>query len=223
CIEANSHIGPARRYLSRFGQLLETAPYCERDLHGPAEPLSADGTDVPVLVKHRGPDGISGTRYVYPHHPFDVVGWDGCLYPYTFNIADFEPITGRVHQPPPVHQVFEGDNFVICNFVPRKVDYHPLSIPVPYYHSNVDSDEVMFYCGGDYEARKGSGIGQGSISLHPGGYAHGPQPGAYERSIGAEFFDELAVMIDTFRPLRLGEGGLDCEDPGYAWTWAGGR
>ena len=117
------------------------------------------------------------------------------------------PITGMVHQPPPVHQVFEGHNFVICNFVPRKVDYHPLSIPVPYYHSNVDSDEVMFYCGGDYEARKGSGIGQGSISLHPGGHSHGPQPGAYERSIGVDYFDELAVMVDTFRPLRLGEGG----------------
>jgi homogentisate 1,2-dioxygenase len=221
CIEANSHITPARRYLSRFGQLLEHAPYCERDLHGPAEPLLAEGTDIDVLVKHRGPDGIAGTRYVYPDHPFDVVGWDGCLYPYTFNIADFEPITGRVHQPPPAHQVFEGTNFVVCNFVPRKVDYHPLSIPVPYYHSNVDSDEVMFYCGGDYEARKGSGIGQGSISLHPGGHSHGPQPGAYERSLGIEYFDELAVMVDTFRPLELGEGGLACEDPGYAWTWSG--
>jgi homogentisate 1,2-dioxygenase len=221
-IEANSHITPARRYLSRFGQLLEHSPYCERDLHGPAEPLLAEGTDVEVLVKHRGPGGtVAGTRFVYPQHPFDVVGWDGCLYPYTFNVSDFEPITGRVHQPPPAHQVFEGANFVICNFVPRKVDYHPLSIPVPYYHSNVDSDEVMFYCGGDYEARKGSGIGQGSISLHPGGYSHGPQPGAYERSIGAEFFDELAVMVDTFRPLELGEGGRACEDPGYAWTWSG--
>jgi homogentisate 1,2-dioxygenase len=220
-IEANSHITPARRYLSKFGQLLEHSPYCERDLHGPRETLAADGEDVPVLVKHRTPQGIKGTRYVYPHHPFDVVGWDGCLYPYTFNVADFEPITGRVHQPPPVHQVFEGTNFVICNFVPRKVDYHPLSIPVPYYHSNVDSDEVMFYCGGNYEARKGSGIGQGSISLHPGGHAHGPQPGAYERSIGVEFFDELAVMVDTFKPLELGEGGLASEDEGYAWTWAG--
>jgi homogentisate 1,2-dioxygenase len=221
-IEANSHITPARRYLSKFGQLLEHSPYCERDLHGPAAPLLAEGTDVEVLVKHRGSGGaIRGTRFVYPQHPFDVVGWDGCLYPYTFNVSDFEPITGRVHQPPPAHQVFEGANFVICNFVPRKVDYHPLSIPVPYYHSNVDSDEVMFYCGGDYEARKGSGIGQGSISLHPGGYSHGPQPGAYERSIGAEFFDELAVMVDTFRPLELGEGGRACEDPGYAWTWAG--
>jgi homogentisate 1,2-dioxygenase len=219
-IEANSHIAPPKRYLSRFGQLLEHAPYCERDLHGPGEPLRGEGTDVEVLVKHRVGGRIAGTRMVYPEHPFDVVGWDGCLYPYTFNIHDFEPITGRVHQPPPVHQVFECDNFVVCNFVPRKVDYHPLSIPVPYYHSNVDSDEIMFYCGGDYEARKGSGIGQGSVSVHPGGYAHGPQPGGYERSIGVEFFDELAVMVDTFRPLELGEGGLACEDTGYAWTWA---
>ncbi|OIV35322.1 homogentisate 1,2-dioxygenase [Mangrovactinospora gilvigrisea] len=224
CIEGNSHIAPPRRYLSRYGQLLENAPFCERDLHGPAAlPERVDETDVEVFVKHRdsGPGGVTGTRYVYPAHPFDLVGWDGCLYPYTFNVSDFEPITGRVHQPPPVHQVFEGNGFVICNFVPRKVDYHPLSIPVPYYHSNVDSDEVMFYCGGDYEARKGSGIGQGSISLHPGGHAHGPQPGAYERSIGVHFFDELAVMVDTFKPLELGEGGRASEDPRYAWTWSG--
>jgi homogentisate 1,2-dioxygenase len=220
-IEANSHIAPPKRFLSKYGQLLENAPYCERDLRGPTEPLLGEGTDVEVFVKHRGSTGIVGTRYVYPNHPFDVVGWDGCLYPYTFNISDYEPITGRVHQPPPAHQAFEGSNFVICNFVPRKVDYHPLAIPVPYYHSNVDSDEIMFYVGGDYEARKGSGIGQGSISVHPGGHAHGPQPGAYERSIGAEFFDELAVMVDTFRPLELGEGALACEDTGYAWTWAG--
>ncbi|MFJ1791464.1 homogentisate 1,2-dioxygenase [Kitasatospora griseola] len=220
CIEANSHITPARRYLSKYGQLLEHAPYCERDLRGPEGPLLVDGGEVDVLVKHRGPGGVVGTRYTVPNHPFDVVGWDGCLYPYAFNIADFEPITGRVHQPPPAHQVFEGNNFVICNFVPRKVDYHPLSIPVPYYHANVDSDEVMFYCGGNYEARKGSGIGQGSISLHPGGHTHGPQPGAYERSIGVEFFDELAVMVDTFRPLELGEAATASEDPNYAWTWA---
>ncbi|MFB8170254.1 homogentisate 1,2-dioxygenase [Kitasatospora purpeofusca] len=221
CIEANSHITPVKRFLSKYGQLLEHAPYCERDLRAPSGPLLVDGTDVDVLVKHRGPNGIAGTRYTVPHHPFDVVGWDGCLYPYAFNISDYEPITGRIHQPPPAHQVFEGNGFVICNFVPRKVDYHPLSIPVPYYHSNVDSDEVMFYCGGDYAARKGSGIAQGSISLHPGGHTHGPQPGAYERSIGAEFFDELAVMVDTFRPLELGEGGRASEDPNYAWTWAG--
>jgi homogentisate 1,2-dioxygenase len=162
-----------------------------------------------------------GSRLTYDTHPFDVVGWDGCLYPYTFNLEDYMPITGKIHQPPPVHQVFEGWNFVICNFLPRKVDYHPLAIPVPYYHSNVDSDEVMFYVGGDYEARKGSGIGLGSISLHPGGYAHGPQPSAIEASLGAETFDETAVMIDTFAPLDLGEGGLAAEDPAYAWTWAG--
>ena len=222
-IEANSHVAPPKRYLSRYGQLLEHAPYCERDLHAPTEPLVATGTEVEVLVKHRGngPSGIVGTRLTYATHPLDVVGWDGCLYAYTFNVEDFMPITGKVHQPPPVHQVFEGANFVICNFCPRKVDYHEQSIPVPYYHSNVDSDEVMFYVGGDYEARKGSGIDVGSISLHPGGFAHGPQPSAIEASIGVEYFDELAVMVDTFRPLELGEGGRAVEDPAYAWTWAG--
>ena len=225
-IEANSHIAPPRRYLSRYGQLLEHAPYCERDLHGPEEvhlgdhPAGEGGFD--VHLKHRAQGHVVGTRLTYATHPFDVVGWDGCLYPYTFNIDDYMPITGKVHQPPPVHQVFEGHNFVICNFLPRKVDYHPLAIPVPYYHSNVDSDEVMFYVGGDYEARKGSGIGLGSISLHPGGHAHGPQPEAIEASLGAEYFDESAVMVDTFAALELGEGGLACEDPAYAWTWARG-
>lgn len=224
CIEGNSHIGPPKRYLSRFGQLLEHAPYCERDLRGPGEPEQRDLSDVEVFIKHRGdgPAGLAGTVHVVPGHPFDVVGWDGCLYPYAFNVADFEPITGRVHQPPPVHQVFEGNNFVICNFVPRKVDYHPLSIPVPYYHSNVDSDEVMFYVDGDYEARKGSGIGKGSITVHPGGHSHGPQPSAIEASLGAEFFDELAVMVDTFRPLRLGEAGQACDDGVYAQSWSRG-
>jgi homogentisate 1,2-dioxygenase len=222
-IEATSHIGPPKRYLSRYGQLLEHAPYCERDLQGPATPHLLEGEDVEVLVKHRGhgPGGLVGSRVTYATHPFDVVGWDGCLYPYTFNIDDYMPITGKVHQPPPVHQVFEGQNFVVCNFLPRKVDYHPLSIPVPYYHSNVDSDEVMFYVGGDYEARKGSGINLGSISLHPGGHAHGPQPSAIEASLGVEYFDESAVMVDTFRPLELGEAGLACEDPNYAWSWSG--
>ncbi|MET0447983.1 MAG: homogentisate 1,2-dioxygenase domain-containing protein [Aeromicrobium sp.] len=221
CIEANSHISPPRRYLSKYGQLLEHAPYCERDLRGPTEPETRDEHDVEVFIKHRGsgPGGLSGSVHVVPQHPFDVIGWDGCLYPYAFNVADFEPITGRVHQPPPVHQVFEGSNFVICNFVPRKVDYHPLAIPVPYYHSNVDSDEVMFYVAGDYEARKGSGIGKGSVSLHPGGHSHGPQPSAIEASLGAESFDELAVMVDTFRPLELGEGGTACDDGAYAWSW----
>ncbi|MEJ7794333.1 MAG: homogentisate 1,2-dioxygenase domain-containing protein [Nocardioides sp.] len=220
-IEANSHIAPPKRYLSRYGQLLEHAPYCERDLHGPTTPHQSEGTDVEVLVKHRTSAGVVGSRLTYATHPFDVVGWDGCLYPYTFNVEDYMPITGKVHQPPPVHQVFEGQNFVVCNFLPRKVDYHELAIPVPYYHSNVDSDEVMFYVGGDYEARKGSGITIGSISLHPGGHAHGPQPSAIEASLGVDYFEESAVMVDTFRPLDLGEGGLAVEDPAYAWSWAG--
>ena len=220
-IEANSHIAPPKRYLSRFGQFLEHAPYCERDLYAPTEAAVVDGENVEVLVKHRAGGAVLGTRMTYATHPFDVVGWDGCLYPYTFNVEDYMPITGKVHQPPPVHQVFEGHNFVICNFLPRKVDYHELAIPVPYYHSNVDSDEVMFYVGGDYEARKGSGINIGSISLHPGGHAHGPQPSAIEASLGVEYFEESAVMVDTFAPLDLGEGGLAAEDPAYAWTWAG--
>lgn len=231
CIEANSHIAAPQRYLSRFGQLLEHAPYCERDLRVPQGPLLAEATGArrdaatEVYIKHRGGShgGVAGTIYTYPHHPLDVVGWDGCLYPYALNVSDFEPITGRVHQPPPVHQVFEGDNFVICNFVPRKVDYHPLSIPVPYYHSNVDSDEILFYVAGNYEARKGSGIGQGSVSVHPGGLAHGPQPKAYEHSIGTQFFDELAVMVDTFRPLELGEAGRAADDGSYAWSWVEGE
>ncbi|MBK6886067.1 MAG: homogentisate 1,2-dioxygenase [Tetrasphaera sp.] len=227
CIEASSHIAPPKSYLSRYGQLLEHSPFCERDLRVPSGPLLAEDIgatreqETEVYIKHRGPGpgGIAGTIHTHPFHVLDVVGWDGCLYPYVFNIADFEPITGRVHQPPPAHQVFEGWNFVVCNFVPRKVDYHPLAIPVPYYHSNVDSDEVMFYVDGDYEARKGSGIGMGSVSLHPGGHAHGPQPGAMERSIGVEFFDELAVMVDTFKPLDLGEGALACDDGRYLLSW----
>ena len=213
-IEANSHIHPPKRYLSRFGQLLEHAPYCERDLHGPAETFQAEGTDVEVLVKHRTSAGIVGTRLTYATHPFDVVGWDGCLYPYTFNIEDYMPITGKVHQPPPVHQVFEGWNFVICNFLPRKVDYHDLAIPVPYYHSNVDSDEVMFYVGGDYEARKGSGIGIGSISLHPGGHAHGPQPSAIEAQPGRRVLRRVGRHGRHVRPARAGRGRPRRRGPG---------
>ncbi len=215
-IEATGHIGPPKRYLSVRGQFLEHAPYCERDLRGPTEPFLGEGDDVEVFVQHRR----GWTKFTYSHHPFDVVGWDGCLYPWAFSIHDFEPITGRVHQPPPVHQTFQGPSFVICSFVPRKVDYHPDAIPVPYNHHNVDSDEMLFYTGGNYEARRGSGIEQGSISLHPSGFTHGPQPGAPERAIGVDFFDELAVMVDTFRPLDLCEPALACEDPGYAWTWA---
>jgi homogentisate 1,2-dioxygenase len=215
-VEATGHIGPPKRYLSTKGQFLEHSPYCERDLRGPTEPMLADGEDVEVIVRHRA--GLTG--FTYANHPFDVIGWDGCLYPWVFNIDDFEPITGRVHQPPPVHQTFEGPNFVVCSFCPRKVDYHPESVPVPYNHANVDSDEFMFYVGGNYEARKGSGIDIGSTSLHPSGCTHGPQPGAVEASLGADYFDELAVMIDTFRPLGLGTGAQECEDPRYAWSWA---
>jgi homogentisate 1,2-dioxygenase len=215
--EATGHIGPPRRYLSPRGQLLEHAPYCERDLRGPTEPLQVEAEDVDVLVRHR--QGV--TRYTYANHPFDVVGWDGCLYPYVFSIKDFEPITGRLHQPPPVHQTFEGPGFVVCSFVPRLFDYHPLSIPAPYNHANVDSDEMIFYVGGDFMSRKGAGIEMGSITLHPSGFVHGPQPGSVEASIGAQKTEEYAVMVDTFRPLDLADAAFACEDEGYPWTWAG--
>ena len=218
-IEATGHIAPPKRYLSARGQFLEHAPFCERDLRGPDEPLLVDDSDVDVLVRHR----TGWTRMTYAHHPFDVVGWDGHLYPYVFNIADFEPITGRIHQPPPVHQTFEGPNFVICSFVPRKFDYHPEGIPAPYNHANVDSDEMLFYVGGDFMSRKGAGIELGSISLHPSGFTHGPQPGSVEASIGKEATDELAVMVDTFRPLHLGPAAAASEDAEYAWSWARAR
>jgi homogentisate 1,2-dioxygenase len=218
-LETRGHIGPPRRYLSRNGQLLEHAPYCERDLHGPTATLEREGSDVEVLVKHKG--GM--TKFIYERHPFDVVGWDGYLYPYKFSINDFEPITGRIHQPPPVHQTFEAPGVVVCSFVPRLFDYHPDAIPAPYNHANVDSDEVLFYVDGNFMSRKGSGIERGSISLHPAGHTHGPQPGSVEASIGREGTEELAVMIDTFRPLDLGPSARDSEDDSYAWTWLEGR
>ncbi|MQA88037.1 MAG: homogentisate 1,2-dioxygenase [Streptosporangiales bacterium] len=214
--EARGHVRPPRRYLSQYGQFLEHAPYSERDMRGPAEPLAVDAGETPVLVRHRG--GL--TRFTYLHHPFDVVGWDGYLYPYVFNIHDFEPIVKRFHAPPPVHQTFEGPNFVLCSFCPRPLDFDERAVPIPYNHHNVDSDEMMFYVGGDYSARKGSGIALGSISLHPSGFTHGPQPGAVEASLGAERTDEMAVMIDTFRPLGLGPAARASEDPEYPWTWA---
>ncbi len=216
-VEASGHIRPPRRHLSEWGQFLEHAPYCERDLRGVGGPLLVDGGDTEVLVRHRA----GFTRYTYDHHPFDVVGWDGWLYPYALSIHDFEPITGRVHQPPPVHQTFAGPNFVVCSFVPRLFDYHPQAVPVPYNHANVDSDEVIFYTGGDFMSRAGSGIGQGSLSLHPSGFTHGPQPGSVEAALGKPGTDELAVMVDTFRPLALGPGARDAEDHAYPWTWAG--
>jgi homogentisate 1,2-dioxygenase len=220
-IEARGHIRPPKRYLSQFGQFLEHAPYSERDLRAPTETLEVEGGEVPVIVRNRG--GLS--RLTFLHHPFDVVGWDGYLYPFVFNINDFEPIVKRTHAPPPVHQTFEGPNFVICSFCPRPLDFHDEAVPIPYNHHNVDSDEMMFYVGGDYSARKGSGIGVGSISLHPSGFTHGPQPGAVESVVeavkrGHTATTEMAVMIDTFKPLRLGDAARRCEDPEYAWTWA---
>lgn len=221
-LEARGHVGLPARYRSDAGQLLEHAPFCERDLRGPTGPVGSDETDVAVLVRR----GAVLTRYTYAHHPFDVVGWDGCLYPYALSIHDFEPVTGRIHQPPPVHQTFAGPGFVVCSFVPRLVDYHPDAVPVPYNHSNVDSDEVLFYAGGDFMSRAGSGIGAGSISLHPAGFVHGPQPGSVARALaakdaGATGTDELAVMVDTFRPLDLAPAALSVEAAGYPWTWAG--
>jgi homogentisate 1,2-dioxygenase len=220
-IEASGHIRPPRRYLSQVGQFLEHAPYSERDLRGPDGPLLAEGEDVPVIVRTRA--GL--TQLTYAFHPFDVVGWDGCLYPYAFNIADFEPVVKRTHAPPPVHQTFEGPSFVICSFCPRPLDFDPEAVPIPYNHHNVDSDEFMYYVGGDYSARKGSGVGLGSITLHPAGFTHGPQPGAVEAVIagvaqGHTTTDETAVMIDTFRPLLLAAAGGPAEDPEYAWTWS---
>ncbi|HXW86622.1 MAG TPA: homogentisate 1,2-dioxygenase domain-containing protein [Streptosporangiaceae bacterium] len=220
-VEARGHIRPPRRYLSQYGQFLEHAPYSERDLRGPDGPLLAAGEDVPVIVRT-----VAGlTRLTYAYHPFDVVGWDGYLYPYAFNIADFEPLVKRTHAPPPVHQTFEGPNFVICSFCPRPLDFDPEAVPIPYNHHNVDSDEMMYYVAGDYSARKGSGVGLGSITLHPSGFTHGPQPGAVEAVIrglaeGATTTDETAVMIDTFRPLLLADAARAAEDPEYPWTWA---
>lgn len=214
-IESSGHITPPRRYLSASGQFLEHSPYCERDLRAPVGPLIIEGDDVPVVVKH----GSGVTRYIYSKHPFDVVGWDGCLYPYAFSIHDFEPITGRIHQPPPVHQTFEAPNVVICSFVPRIFDYHPDAVAVPYNHANINTDEVLFYVEGDFMSRKGAGIEAGSMSLHPAGHVHGPHPGSVEAGLGADGTEELAVMIDTFKPLALGASALAAEDEGYLSTW----
>ncbi|ARV60792.1 homogentisate 1,2-dioxygenase [Nostocales cyanobacterium HT-58-2] len=213
-IEANGHIEPPARYLNRYGQFLEHAPYNERDIRPPDELLTHDEEgEFEVRVKAR--DRI--TSYLYHHHPLDVVGWDGHLYPFAFNIEDFEPITGRIHQPPPVHQTFEAPGFVLCSFVPRLFDFHPLAIPAPYNHSNVDSDEVIYYVAGNFMSRKG--IERASMTIHPSGIPHGPHPGMYEGSIGKERTDELAVMIDTFRPLQLTKYALALEDKDYAYSW----
>jgi homogentisate 1,2-dioxygenase len=212
--EARGSIETPRRYRNEHGQLLEHSPYCERDIRVPQELASHDETgEFMVLVRAR--DRL--TLHTLDHHPLDAIGWDGYLYPWALNIEDFEPITGRIHQPPPVHQTFKGPNFVICSFVPRKFDYHPLAIPAPYNHSNVDSDEVLYYVEGNFMSRKG--IEEGSISLHPNGLPHGPHPGAAEASIGKQGTEELAVMIDTFHPLRVAQAALAIEDAQYAYSW----
>jgi len=214
-VESFSPIRYPKKYLSPYGQLLEHSPYCERDIRGPQQLTSIDEKgDYLIRMKKKG--RMYGIHY--GHHPLDVVGWDGCCYPYAFSIHDFEPITGRVHQPPPVHQTFEGHNFVVCSFCPRLFDYHPLAIPAPYNHSNIDSDEVLYYVDGDFMSRKN--VTKGMITLHPGGIPHGPHPGAVQRSIGAKETKELAVMVDTFHPLMLTVDALEIENPGYTMSWA---
>ncbi len=216
-IESPSQIEPPTRYRNKYGQLLEHAPYCERDIRVPEElETHTDHGEFEVRVKVR--DRIS--RHMLDHHPFDVVGWDGYLYPWIFNINDYEPITGLIHQPPPVHQTFQGHNFVVCSFVPRLFDYHPQGIPAPYSHSNVNSDEVIYYAEGNFMSR--TGIDRFDITLHPSGLPHGPQPGATEASIGKERTDELAVMVDTFFPLQVAVTALEFEKPEYMASWLEG-
>jgi homogentisate 1,2-dioxygenase len=216
-IAARGHVRVPDRYINAHGQLLEGAPFSERDQRAPEpEPLLAEGDEVPVLVRTR--NGLS--VHVHATHPFDVIGWDGYLYPWALNIHDFEPIVGRIHQPPPVHQTFVGPNFVICSFVPRPYDFDPQAVKVPYHHANVDSDEVLFYSRGDFMSRAGSGIGAGSISLHPPGFVHGPQPGSRERTEGVDRTEEVAVMCDTFRPLSLSDAALAVSDPDYPFSWS---
>ena len=213
-IEARGNIAPPHRYLNNNGQFLEHSPYCDRDIRRPQELVThTESGDFEVRLKV----GDTITSYWYDYHPFNVVGWDGYEYPYALNIADFEPITGRVHQPPPVHQTFQGPNFVICSFVPRKLDYHPLSIPVPYNHSNIDSEEMIYYVNGNFGSRRG--IERASITLHPRGIPHGPQPGTVEKSLGVERTEELAVMVDTFYPLHLTTNAQSIDDASYPYSW----
>lgn len=213
-VESFSPILTPRNYRNNFGQLLEHSPFCERDFRGPTELETHDELGS-FIIKIKKENMLHELEYA--SHPFDVVGWDGYNFPYAFSIHEFEPITGRVHQPPPVHQTFEGHNFVICSFVPRMYDYHPLSIPAPYNHSNIDSDELLYYVDGDFMSR--NHVEKGYISLHPGGIPHGPHPGAYERSIGQTETKELAVMVDTFKPLKLTQAAIDMEDDSYATSW----
>ena len=213
-VESHSPIYTPKRYRNEFGQLLEHSPFCERDIETPTfvEPKDEKGD---FLIKVKKENQI--WDFIYATHPFDVVGWDGFFYPFKFNIKNFEPITGRVHLPPPIHQTFEAHNFVVCSFVARMYDYHPLAIPAPYNHSNIDSDEVLFYTEGDFMSR--NHIDLMDFTLHPGGIVHGPHPGAMERSIGKKFTEEYAVMVDPFRPLQLTEEALKVEDPSYMTSW----
>ncbi|GCD76706.1 homogentisate 1,2-dioxygenase [Thermaurantimonas aggregans] len=213
-VESFSPIVTPKRYRNQFGQLLEHSPFCERDIRRPSilETYDEKGD---FLIKIKKQNHLH--QVVYASHPFDVVGWDGYFYPYAFSAHDFEPITGRIHQPPPVHQTFEGHNFVVCTFAPRLYDYHPDAIPAPYNHSNIDSDEVLYYVDGDFMSR--NHVEKGYISLHPAGIPHGPHPGAIERSIGQKETRELAVMIDTFKPLKLTETALQIENEDYYRSW----
>ena len=213
-VESSSPMYTPKRYRNWFGQLLEHSPFCERDLRRPTELETHDETgDFLIKVKKEG----MLHQYIYGAHPFGVVGWDGYNYPYAFSIHDFEPITGRIHQPPPVHQTFEAAGFVVCSFCPRLYDYHPKAIPAPYNHSNIDSDEVLYYVDGDFMSR--NHIEQGMITLHPAGIPHGPHPGAMERSIGEKVTEELAVMVDTFKPLKLTKEALAIDAGGYHTSW----
>lgn len=213
-VESRRPIYTPKRYRNWFGQLLEHSPFCERDLRRP-EVLETHDEVGEFIIKVKKRDEIF--EMVYASHPFDVVGYDGYNFPYAFSIHDFEPITGRIHQPPPVHQTFESDAFVICSFVPRLYDYHPLSIPAPYNHSNIDSDEVLYYVDGDFMSR--NDVKPGQMSLHPAGIPHGPHPGAYERSIGKTETKELAVMVDTFKPLMVTREALKVADEKYYQSW----
>ncbi len=214
-VESFSPIRYPKGYMSKYGQLLEHSPFCERDIRTPQNLQTIDEAgDFTIKTKKKGIQyGLH-----YAHHPFDVIGWDGCCYPYAFSIHNFEPITGRVHQPPPVHQTFDAHNFVVCSFVPRMYDYHPQAIPAPYNHSNIDSDEVLYYVDGDFMSRKN--VTRGMITLHPAGIPHGPHPGAVEKSIGKKETQELAVMVDTFHPLQLTVEALEIENEGYVMSWA---
>ena len=213
-VESFSPIVTPKRYRNRFGQLLEHSPFCERDLRGP-ENLETHDEKGDFIVKIKKENVLH--ELVYATHPFDVIGWDGFSFPYAFSIHNFEPITGRIHQPPPVHQTFEAHNFVVCSFCPRLYDYHPKSIPAPYNHSNIDSDELLYYVDGDFMSR--NHVEKGYISLHPGGIPHGPHPGAAERSIGQKETGELAVMVDTFRPLKLTQAAVAINDEAYVTSW----